>query len=153
MALFKSPLFKVAMFGGVAVIGATTWMESRMQSQFRQQDFYQKPLLMLHKYKPAEQFFGRPIYGGRLSLGDESKLKVDEFTAKLSIPVVGPKDKGVLYVAASRESREKDWNIDVLDLEITRTKQRWKFYDRTLDKNSTPDLSDNCTEETSGHLS
>ncbi|KAH9508569.1 cytochrome oxidase assembly protein 1 [Bulinus truncatus] len=110
-------------------------MENRIQNNFRQQDYYTKPILMLQSYEPASQFLGRPIYSGKLTLSDTDKLYVDGLTAKLEIPLKGSKDKGTLYVLASREKLGDGWNIDQLDLQICSTQQKWKFYDRNIVKN------------------
>ncbi|KAH9508573.1 Ankyrin repeat and LEM domain-containing protein 1, partial [Bulinus truncatus] len=73
---------KVAIVGGVITLGAAIWMENRIQNNFRQQDYYTKPILMLQSYEPASQFLGRPIYSGKLTLSDTDKLSVDGLTAK-----------------------------------------------------------------------
>ncbi|BFZ19346.1 hypothetical protein BsWGS_22385 [Bradybaena similaris] len=130
-SLWSSPLTKVALCTGVFVTGAITWMENRLQNNFRKQDYYQEPLAILHRYEPAAQFLGRPIYGGRVDLSDDSKFKVELVKAKVTIPLKGPKGKGILHVLASRQTLADKWNIDLLDLEILNTKQRWTFYDRT----------------------
>ncbi|CAL1548740.1 unnamed protein product [Lymnaea stagnalis] len=125
-------LIKVALVGGVVVLGATTWMESKLQSNFRKQGYYTKAVKLLHNYEPASQFLGHPLYSGKVHLADESKLKVEGTTAKLEIPLKGSKGKGALHVLASREKLGDEWTVDQLDLEVFSSKQRWKFYDRQL---------------------
>uniref|UniRef100_A0A0B6YXQ7 Uncharacterized protein n=1 Tax=Arion vulgaris TaxID=1028688 RepID=A0A0B6YXQ7_9EUPU len=129
----QSPLTKVAVIGGVVVLGAAVWIETRLQMNFRKQDYYQQPLLMLHKYEPASDYLGRPIYGGRVNLNDVNKFKVELVKATLSIPLKGPKGKGILHVLASRDKLGDRWDIDRLDLEISDTHQRWMFYKRDME--------------------
>ncbi|CAG5119170.1 unnamed protein product [Candidula unifasciata] len=130
--MWSSPLTKVAIVTATGVLGATLWIENRLQHNFRKQDYYQKSLALLHKYEPAADFLGRPIYGGKLDLTDDSKFRVELIKATVCIPLKGPKGKGVLHVLASREKLGDRWDIDLLDLEVLNNKQRWTFYDRRL---------------------
>ncbi|KAK3764429.1 hypothetical protein RRG08_040025 [Elysia crispata] len=125
-----STLLKVAGGIGVLGLGASIWMERKMQSSYRQQGFYQKSVLLLRNYTPASEFLGKPIFSGRVKIGDKTMLNVENFSAKLVIPVVGSKDKGALHVLASREDKESEWTIDQLDLEIKSSNQKWTFYRR-----------------------
>ncbi|GFO05474.1 cytochrome c oxidase assembly protein 1-like protein [Plakobranchus ocellatus] len=135
-------LLKVAGGVGVVGLGASIWMEQKQQSSYRQQGFYQKSVRLLQDYHPAAQFLGKPIFSGRVTIGDRNLLNVDDFSAKLVIPVVGPLDKGSLYVQASREDKMAEWNIDQLDLEIKSSKQKWTFYQRKTDAAQLPCSSD-----------
>ncbi|XP_059152058.1 cytochrome c oxidase assembly factor 1 homolog [Physella acuta] len=134
--MYKSPLFKVAVVGGFVVLGSAIWVENRINNNFRAQDYYRNAVTLLHKYEPAGQMLGRPIYSGKLDLSNADKFRVDGTTAKLTIPLKGANDKGTLYVLASRDKLGEPWNIDQLDLEIKSTKARWKFYDRQLASNN-----------------
>ncbi|KAK0070347.1 cytochrome c oxidase assembly factor 1 [Biomphalaria pfeifferi] len=131
-AIIKHPLAKAAVVGGVFTLGAAIWMEDQIQRNFKKQDYYKASMLLLHNYEPASQSLGNPIYSGKLTLSDTEKLHVDGLKAKLEIPLKGSKDKGVLYVLASRENQGERWNIDQLHLKICSTKQKWKFYDRHI---------------------
>jgi len=148
MSIFNTTLFKVAFGGGVFVVGSCKWMENRMRTNFREQEWYKKGVQMFHQYKPAEDYLGSPVSNGHVNL---SKLMVIECEANAAIPVKGPKGKGLLWIYASRESIKKSWEIDQLDLEISATEQRWKFYERVSKKDGNaekiPEENDKITKE------
>ncbi|GFR84544.1 cytochrome c oxidase assembly protein 1-like protein [Elysia marginata] len=129
-----STLLKVAGGVGVVGLGASIWMERKVQNMYRQQGFYQKSVLLLQNYTPAAQFLGKPIFSGRVYVGDKALLNVEDYTAKLVVPVVGSIDEGLLYIQASRENKETEWTIDQLDLEIKSSQQKWTFYQRGINE-------------------
>ncbi|RUS71617.1 hypothetical protein EGW08_020628 [Elysia chlorotica] len=136
-----STLLKVAGGIGVVGLGASIWMERRMQSSYRQQGFYQESVRLLQNYTPAAQFLGKPIFSGRVKIGDKTMLNVEDFSAKLVIPVVGSVDKGSLHVLASREDKESQWTIDQLDIEIKSSNQKWTFYQKEINGAPQPCVS------------
>ncbi|XP_048238394.1 uncharacterized protein LOC124142995 [Haliotis rufescens] len=128
-----SVLKNIAVFGGVFALGSAYYMTEKIQERFRKEDYYRIPMKMLRQYQPAVEAFGQPIVSKRLDLGDTQHNRVDGLNASLLIPVKGPKDKGSLYIQASRLSGKDSWAVDQLDLELKSTGQRWTFYQKPVE--------------------
>ncbi|XP_041374447.1 uncharacterized protein LOC121387409 [Gigantopelta aegis] len=132
----------VAIYGGMFAIGSAAYFHQKIQGGFRDAEYYKKATQMLRRYGPAVEQFGQPITTKNIDLGDTNSNCVDGYNAKMSIPVKGPKGKGVLHLNATRKDLSTAWEIDRLDLEFNRPEQRWTFYVRKNNDEQTDNNSD-----------
>ncbi|ESN96953.1 hypothetical protein HELRODRAFT_178754 [Helobdella robusta] len=124
-----STLLNIAIGGGFVSIVGVTYFQSRIQSNFRQQEYYKKSIELLNGYEPAIKALGPPIQLKYLHLWDGSTWSTG-FQAQLKIPLKGQNEKGALHVWASRKDVHDSWNIDRLDVEVGKS-QALTFYKST----------------------
>ncbi|CAH1787994.1 unnamed protein product [Owenia fusiformis] len=137
-------LAKIAIFGGMAASFGALYFVNGIQQKFRGTDYYREGTSLLRKYKPAVEALGEPIRSTRLDLTDIEHNFADVCKAKLAVPVKGPKNKGTLFVFASRKDAGDDWQVDRLDLQIFTTQKRWQFFEHTASN----DIAIDTTAET-----
>ncbi|GAB1600196.1 uncharacterized protein LOC115209809 [Argonauta hians] len=125
-------LRNIAIVGGFISLGGAGYFTVKIQNKFKQTDCYIESVSLLRNYTPIEKYLGQPISVKSIDLGDTENNVVSALDAKLAIPVLGPKDKGTLYCWASRQTADERWHIDKLDIEVTKTNQRWTFYRRPI---------------------
>lgn len=90
---------------------------------FKESEAYRQSIAALRADQRAVAVLGEPIEPGWLVFGNLStKSKGGAGSAKLTIPVSGPKAGGWLFSKATRS--EGVWTIDVLTLTVTGTKRR-----------------------------
>ncbi|KAL5005579.1 hypothetical protein ScPMuIL_016737 [Solemya velum] len=129
-------LQKVAVCGGLIAIGGAIFFTEKIQGNFRQQEYFRKSMKLLRQYGPAVESLGEPIRTKHLDLGDTQKNRVDGFKARITIPVKGPNGLGTLHSWASRETVHDSWEVDRLDIELTKTGQKWTFFKSSRNENS-----------------
>ncbi|XP_050418156.2 uncharacterized protein LOC126831603 [Patella vulgata] len=113
---------------GIGALSGAFYYTEKVQGQFRREEFYTKPMKLLRNYEPAKEHLGEPIRSTHIDLGNTTENNIDGLNAKLTIPIKGSKDKGKMYVTASRNEAGESWIINQLDLEIKRTRRKWTFY-------------------------
>ncbi|KAK7113740.1 hypothetical protein V1264_012976 [Littorina saxatilis] len=123
-----STLTKVAVFGSIASVAGAAFFTNKIHENLQREEYHRKPMYMLRHYQPAVDLLGHPIHPTRMDLGNTEKNRIDGYEAKLAIPVKGPKDKGTLYVWASREKAGDSWDVTRLDLEVGEANERLTFH-------------------------
>jgi len=106
----NTKLLRIAAYIGVigsSSVLALKWFTDR---RVRRSDYYLKATSQLLAYQPTVDLFGPPIYFGNIDFSDKRNINTRS-EVRVLIPVVGSKNRGVLYTKAVREL---DIDADVL---------------------------------------
>ena len=85
---------------------------------------YKKPMELVNQDRRTVDILGSPIEAGFFIQGNIN-TSGPKGSADLSIPVKGPKGKGVIYVSAWK--KEGRWEYKILEIEIEGQAQRIKL--------------------------
>nr|XP_022324056.1 cytochrome c oxidase assembly factor 1 homolog [Crassostrea virginica] len=125
-------LLVVSTTGLAVIFGMNSSIGFKFHRRIRESGFYKDSVEMVNHYPVALEHLGKPIAPRRISYTDpENKLTDKEVCVK--IPLVGPKDEGMMYTWAERASLEDKWVVNRVDISI-RKLGRWTFYDRETQK-------------------
>ncbi|CAD0195481.1 unnamed protein product [Chrysodeixis includens] len=140
MTISTRTLVQVAAWGGLVVAGTGFYLQQRVVDRVRSYDYYKHALKKLRAHSGAVQYLGEPIKDRRFKLSDSENNFSDGKTARFSIPVSGPKDRGTYYFWAERNNEE--WKITRAELELKSNKDARLAMQG---KNTTVDLlNDSC---------
>ncbi|MFH4978879.1 hypothetical protein AB6A40_005588 [Gnathostoma spinigerum] len=124
-----STLIQIA--GGTFVVGSTCVYLARkfVQWKVRALPHYREAFQIISHHDKALKALGPPIKVGDVDLTDRQRNYIDEFTSELRIPISGQVDGGFLDVFAVRNSRDAEFEMCRIDLELEVAETRVVIYD------------------------
>ncbi len=96
----------------VLLIGSIFW---GVTSMIKNSDTYKYPMELANNNREVISFLGTPIESVFMIQGSISSSG-PAGNASLSIPIKGPKGKGVIYIVAEKKAGR--WEYEVLEIEI-----------------------------------
>uniref|UniRef100_T1JLP3 Cytochrome c oxidase assembly factor 1 homolog n=1 Tax=Strigamia maritima TaxID=126957 RepID=T1JLP3_STRMM len=112
-----STLFAIAGYGAIACGCGGYYFNRKIQSGIWNSEYYKSSMKLLRQHNGVRKLLGEPIKDGNMDLGDNYNL-VDGLNARLKVPVRGPKQKGELFVFASRTQHSDSYVVDRLELQL-----------------------------------
>lgn len=116
MTISNRTLLQIAGWGGFIVASTGFYLQSRIIDRVKNFDYYKSALKSLRSHAGAVHYLGEPIKDKSFKLSDSENNFSDGKTAKFSIPVAGPKDRGTYYFWA--ENKEDVWKVTRAELEL-----------------------------------
>lgn len=109
-------LVQIAGWGGIIVATTGIYLKGKLIDRVRNFDYYRDALRILRRHPGAVHFLGEPIKDKKFKISDSENNSWNNENAFFSIPVSGPKDKGVYCFSA--EKKNDKWHIVKAELEI-----------------------------------
>lgn len=116
MPVATRTLVQIAAWGGVIVSTTGFYLQHRLIDKIRGYDYYKSALKSLRMHPGAVFYLGEPIKDKRFKITDSENNYTDEKSARFSVPVSGPKDKGTYYFWAVKENT--DWKVVRAELDL-----------------------------------
>lgn len=109
-------LVQIAAWGGLIVGVTGFYLQNRLIDNVRDMSYYKTALKSLRTHSGAVYYLGEPIKDKRIKLSDSENNFSDSKTAKFSVPVTGPKDRGTYYFWAENDAN--GWKVVKAELEL-----------------------------------
>lgn len=111
-------LARTAAIGGFIVIGSAHYIKGHIQGGIKQSEYYRESLKVVRENRGVAHLMGEPIRDGSLDLGDSEHNFCTGTEAQFRVPLKGAKQKGTLYLWASRLEFSEPWSVDRLELSL-----------------------------------
>lgn len=118
MTISNMTLVKIAALGGIATVTMGLMARFKIEGNIKETSFYKEALKAVRTHPGAVHLLGEPIKDRSIDVGDEDKNFCKENKAQYEIPLKGPKQRGKLYLWASRKNEDAPWELNKLELEL-----------------------------------
>lgn len=109
-------LLKWASIGGFATVGMGFAYEAKVSENIKNIPYCKEALRHLRAHPGAVHLLGEPIKAGKIKMGTGAVNFTKETTSQYQIPVKGPKEKGIMYLWASRPDQKSEWTLESVEL-------------------------------------
>ncbi|KAJ8930976.1 hypothetical protein NQ314_016173 [Rhamnusium bicolor] len=124
MGISNITLVKIGAIGGVATVTMGLLLEGKIQNNIKATEYYKDALRTLRSHKGAVYLLGEPIKDKGIDIRNENKNYTKQNIASYEVPIVGSKQKGILYFSAERENCDSSWIVNRIELELANDSTR-----------------------------
>ena len=104
------------------------YVRYKERNKIRESDYYKIPMTILRSFAPAVDKLGHPIRERPLDVLFNVGISITPFTARLTVPLQGSLNSGILYSWASRDETYEGWRVERVDLEVQNEAQRLSVF-------------------------
>ena len=125
---------RVHRLAGVALAVAWTGLSGMVYLRHRERkkildaDYYKTSMALLRSFAPAVEKLGKPIIERPIDIFFNAGLSITPFTARVTVPIQGSENSGILYSWSSRDETYEGWRIERGDLEVMNEAERLSVY-------------------------
>lgn len=122
---------KIAGIGGIATAVMGYMARGKIQDNVKSATFYKEAMKLVRAHPAAVHLLGEPIKDGRIDVGNNRKNFIEGNRAQFEVPLKGPKQKGTMYILATKEDDDKEWSVNQLELETVNNLNKRLIVKRT----------------------
>ena len=105
-------------------VSGMVYLRHQERKKILQSDYYKTSMALLRAFTPAVEKLGNPIIERPIDVFFNAGLSITPFTARVTVPLKGSVNSGILYSWSSRDEVNEGWRIERLDLDVKNEPER-----------------------------